>query len=267
MKDSDIKRLIEKLKEDKIGYVIDALKELYDAAVMGEDISAATELLVSTCLEKDDIDAVAEMLKYLPGRNKPKPFRLSSYPSRDNFLFGFSEGYNPPMSTGELGAARNIILEMLREYLEKKGLPSIVDSFSYPKVRDTAMGLLNKFVHEGIDISPAVPALFDLLNSNQSVMDIMHLLEKHADNLAKDGKYFEALKVTKDIVSAVKKLYEGRRDRESLRQRRQLLIPSESLVQKIHNKMNPDKKKFPVKRQDVRRQEAVKKPLKALHMK
>jgi len=45
---------------------------------------------------------------------------------------------------------------------------------------------------------------------------------------------------------------ERKKDRDSLKERRKKLAEFESLAQQIHDKMNPDKKKFPVKHQSVR---------------
>jgi len=99
----------------------------------------AAELLVSTYLGKDDISAIAEMMEQRRS--------ISNY----------------DLDTSRAGA-RGKISKMIIVYLEKKGLSFTINSLVYSGIRDAALGVLNKFMHEGTDISPAVPALIDCLS-------------------------------------------------------------------------------------------------------
>lgn len=63
-----------------------------------------------------------------------------------------------------------------------------------------------------------------------------------------------ALEKIKEITNAVMKLYKGKKDRRSLAKRAEILRELEQVTKQIQDKMNSsDKKKFPVKRQEVRR--------------
>jgi len=79
--------------------------------------------------------------------------------------------------------------------------------------------------------------------------------------------YTSALKIIKETTAAILELNPGK-DRRALNKRKEQMKPFAELTERIHRRMVLiDKKKFPVKRQDVRRQKVVKKPLKALYMK
>ena len=77
-------------------------------------------------------------------------------------------------------------------------------------------------------------------------------LEKILDKQIEKGNYSTALTIIKAFTLDTRKEYEGKKDRDSLKERREKLSKFESLAQEIHDKMNPDKKKFPVKHQQIR---------------
>jgi len=60
------------------------------------------------------------------------------------------------------------------------------------------------------------------------------------------------LRGLKEITAWIMNKYRGKKDRESLKNRREILDAVSAVAQKVHDKMNPDNKKFPVKHQPVR---------------
>jgi len=79
------------------------------------------------------------------------------------------------------------------------------------------------------------------------------LVMKAAEDLTDEGNYNEALKIIKQETVGIMRAYKGRKDISSLKQKRELLEWLAEATQRIHDKINPDKKKFPVKHQSVRR--------------
>jgi len=110
----------------------------------------------------------------------------------------------------------------------------------------------------------AVPDLIDVLEAEdwRVQRNAAHALRIIAEKKADKGDYASALKIIKELTLHFRKKYERRKDMNSLNDRRQELAPLEYYAQQIHDKMNPDKKKFhkPVKHQQVR---TVKRKVKA----
>jgi len=115
-------------------------------------------------------------------------------------------------------------------------------------VRSFAVEALGK-----IGGSKAVPALIDALNDededvrNMAAWELCSISRHAADK----GDYASALKTIKDLTTAMMEFYSGKKDMKRIR--RQELSKLEYLTQEIHDKINPEKKKFPVKHQPVRR--------------
>jgi len=102
----------------------------------------------------------------------------------------------------------------------------------------------------------AVPYLIDTLKDEHTSVQYRgaEALVKIVEKTAKKGEYTSALKIIKTLTLYVRKKYEGKKDKDSLKRRREL-SRLESLTQQIHDKMNKDRKTFPVKRQEVRKTE------------
>jgi len=83
-----------------------------------------------------------------------------------------------------------------------------------------------------------------------------------ADSMVNKGDYFSALKIINKAILTIMEFYKGKKDRNSLWERRRQLAKFADLTQQIHDKMNTDKKTFhkPVKHQSVR---TVRKKVKA----
>jgi len=102
----------------------------------------------------------------------------------------------------------------------------------------------------------AVPLLINhLKNLDWSVRNrIYDAVEKSIKEMIRNENYPGALNRIKKVTHAIMKLYEEKKDRYSLLERREILAGLSDFTQQIHDKMNPDKKKFhkPVKHQPVR---------------
>ena len=81
-------------------------------------------------------------------------------------------------------------------------------------------------------------------------------LDGITEKIADEGNYLTALEIIKERTSVVRKMYEGKKGRDSLKERKKVLGKLAELTQQIHDKMNSvdrDKKTFPIKRQEVRK--------------
>jgi len=121
-------------------------------------------------------------------------------------------------------------------------------------VRRSTVLTLTVFTLEKLGDERVVPALIDALNDEDFRVrgDVAEALRKIIDKTTEKRDYVSAIKIVKDSTQAVMKFHQRKRDRNSLKARKQTLTKLESLAQEIHDKMNPDKKKFPVKHQPVR---------------
>jgi len=107
----------------------------------------------------------------------------------------------------------------------------------------------------------AVPALFDALKNEDDDFtrsEFDKAINGILDRSVREGNYPAALRIIKALTSDVREKYEGKKDRDSLKKRRERLSKFESLTQQIYDKMKRDKKKFPVKHQPDRRTQARK---------
>lgn len=103
------------------------------------------------------------------------------------------------------------------------------------------------------DITPATSALANALCNEDirvrynATLALMHHYINKED-------FSSALKTIKNATFVILKSYSGKKDRNSLNERREELTKFESFTQQIHDKMNivDNDKKFPVKRQEVR---------------
>jgi len=96
---------------------------------------------------------------------------------------------------------------------------------------------------------PAVPVLIEYLNHDDSVMRLKSslILCGISKKIAEKEEYVSALKIIKDSTSEVRKI-------KKKKARRNIIRKFAETTQQIHDKMNPDNKKFhkPVKHQPVR---------------
>lgn len=111
-----------------------------------------------------------------------------------------------------------------------------------------------EIIGEHTSVLQTVPHLISILGGRGKSQreNAAITLHRIAENRADRGDYASALKIIKELTWHIRRQYEGKKSRDSILDRRIELAKLESLVQQIHDKMNPDKKKFPVKHQPVR---------------
>jgi len=99
----------------------------------------------------------------------------------------------------------------------------------------------------------AVPALIEALKDKTKIVQfgVANALNEIAGSMANKGDHISALKIIKETTLTIIKFYPVK-DRYSWQQRRQELSEWNSLAEQIHDKMNSEKKRFPVKHQPVR---------------
>jgi len=188
----------------------------------------------------------------------------------------------------DLGSYNRKVREKAVKALIKLGEPAyLMDALKDENVRSGVINALREISYEGeIDCSAAVLPLIDALKDDQVVrrrdaaealvnigderavpalIDTLkdevwsvrwkaaEALGRIAEKTVEKGDYQAALKIIKELTLYIRKYYEGKKNGDSLRERRINLAVLSDLTQKIHDKMNPDKKKFPVKHQPVRR--------------
>ncbi len=95
--------------------------------------------------------------------------------------------------------------------------------------------------------------LYDTKNYTDLRLCASGMLWQIAEETADKGSYISALKIIKDTTAVFMKFYSGKKDRESLKEKRELLGKFIEATQKIHDKMNKGRKSFPVKRQQVKK--------------
>lgn len=83
-------------------------------------------------------------------------------------------------------------------------------------------------------------------------------LENLVQRKISGGGYSGGLAEIKNIASEVIKFYEGKDDLKSKKTKKWIIDKLDSLARRISEKMDKDKKKFPVKRQEVVRAQAKK---------
>jgi len=117
-------------------------------------------------------------------------------------------------------------------------VPYLIDALksASPGMRSDIARILGK-----IGDVRAVPVLISILEDNSfSVQSNVYSgLSELALILLKKEEYSCSLKIVKALTSYVRKEYEGKKDKKSLKKRRKKLAPLESLAQQIYDKMNP----------------------------
>jgi len=103
------------------------------------------------------------------------------------------------------------------------------------------------------DKRAVLPLISALKDEDQYVRKrVTWALNEIAGSMVNKEDYVSALKIIKDSTVAIMRFYHGKKDHESLKERKEILGKFTGFAEKIHDKMNPDKKKFPVKRQEVK---------------
>jgi len=117
-------------------------------------------------------------------------------------------------------------------------------------VREMAPVALSKIAENGVDVSTAIPALIDILRNGNIRMQYKgaEALAMIAEKTAEKGDYPTALKIIKDSTEEIRKLPDKHL-------RRKILGKFAEATQKINDEMNSvdNDKKFPRKRQDVKK--------------
>ncbi len=157
----------------------------------------------------------------------------------------------------DLGVRRRAV-EALGKIIDKCGkVDSVVSALcgamkdNDEVVRRYASEELNK-----IGDGRAVSALVDALNVEaddflQSKFD--KIINEILDKSVVERDHPATLKIIKILTWDIRRKYEGKNNIVSLKEKREKLAKLESLTQQIHDKMNSDKKTFPVKRQEVKK--------------
>jgi len=134
------------------------------------------------------------------------------------------------------------------EVLAKIGepaVPALLDALKNvgPGMRSDIARILGK-----IGDSRAMPALISILGDNSfSVQsDAYSGLSELALTLLKKGEYSCSLEIIKALAIHTRKEYKGKKDRDSLKERRIILAELESLTKQTHDKMNPLDKREPM---------------------
>ena len=116
-------------------------------------------------------------------------------------------------------------------------------------IRESTAEVLWTIAEKEVDISAAVPALIVALKDTRSddVWDWAgEALLKIAEKLKDKGNPSDALKIVKTLTVHIIKEYNGKKDRDSLRERRFRLSYLVNLTQEIYDKMNPLDKREPI---------------------
>jgi len=129
-------------------------------------------------------------------------------------------------------------------------VPYLIDALKdkNERVRNIAADALKEMAENNVDLSSAVPALTESLKDKDSFVPA-NVLYRTTINLAEKGDFSSALKIIKILTIYVRKRYKGKKSRNNLNRKRNKLGILAYMTQEIHDKMNPDKKKFPVKHQ------------------
>lgn len=133
-------------------------------------------------------------------------------------------------------------IPLLKEVMEDEGLP------------DTAVQMTMNTL-ESLEDESIIPILIkNMRDGNSSERDhAERLLITRIERLVEKEDYEIALQLIKESTANIMKFYLGKRDRISLHNRNIKLTKLESLAQQIHDKMSSDKKRFPVKKQEIRK--------------
>jgi len=157
MKDSDIQSLVEKLKGNNEESVKAALRELYDAAVKGEDISAAVPALENALEYKINaffyhcvINSIAAETLAMHYVNKNESEKAKELLIR--YLFEHTDVTYP------------IVKVLAGHYLKESDWENVF--FIFEKDDLAVMKEITKFVKDGMDISPLIPSIFPHLIRN-----------------------------------------------------------------------------------------------------
>ena len=132
-------------------------------------------------------------------------------------------------------------------------VPYLIDALKdkNERVRNIAADALKEMAENNVDLSSAVPALTESLKDKDSFVPA-NVLYRTTINLAEKGDFSSALKIIKILTIYIRKRYKGKKSRNNLNRKRNELGVLTYMTQEIHDKMNTDKKKFPVKHQQVR---------------
>lgn len=220
--------LIDALKDDGDWVRIGAADALANIAEVGIDCSAAIPALV-IALKNENSDVRKRAASALDR------IGLDKIPIKDKVFALLLTG-----GTWRIGIAKEGIDV-------SAAVPTLIDALKDEdrRVRKNAASTLGN-----IGDARAVPALINALKDTD--WNVRYWAAWALSEIAEKGDHASALKIIKDSTTAIMEFYSGKKDRYSLRKRRDELRLFDDTAEKIHDKMNPDKKKFPVKHQPVR---------------
>jgi len=248
--------VINALNDDDSDVREEAARALGKIAVRGGDVGSAVSVLIDAFKDKDsDVKGSAAWALGEISSAGAVPVLIQALKDKNSRVRYEAADALEKMGLDkipvEIKTLALLILDKLRKVTElgESAVPVLVSSLKdkHGPLREKAAWALGE-----IGDMRQVPALTDVLNDEIWNVRLVtaDALRKIAEKTADEGDYSSALKMVKDSTQIVMKFYEGKKNHDSLKERKKNLKPFVDFTEKIHRRMN-QKNKFTVKHQPV----------------